>query len=96
VETAVAVYRRMSRHIPTRELNDTMLPIIEQHPPPRVKDKAVKIKYVTQLKKQYPIFVFFCSYPQYVKENYHRFIENKLREKFDFNGVPIEVFFRQK
>ena len=96
VETAIAVYKRKSKRISTRELNDTMLPIIEQHPPPRVKDKSIKIKYITQLQKQYPVFIFFCSYPQYVKENYQRFIENQLREKFDFTGVPIDIFFRQK
>jgi len=96
VETAIAVYKRKSRRIPTRELNDIMLPVIEQHPPPRVKDKLVKIKFITQLPKEYPLFVFFCNHPQYVRESYQRFLENKLREKFDFNGVPIEIFFRQK
>ncbi|MBE0648671.1 MAG: ribosome biogenesis GTPase Der [Bacteroidales bacterium] len=96
VETAIAVFKRKSRKIPTRELNDIMLPIIAQYPPPRVKDKLIKIKFVTQLQKHYPIFVFFCSHPQYVRESYERFLENKLREKFDFNGVPIEIFFRQK
>ncbi|MFC2101708.1 ribosome biogenesis GTPase Der [Bacteroidota bacterium] len=96
VETAIAVFKRRSKRIPTRQLNDIMLPIIEQHPPPRVKDKLVKIKFVTQLQKHYPIFVFFCNHPQYVRESYQRFIENQLREKFDFNGVPVEVYFRQK
>jgi len=96
VETAIAVYKRKSKRIPTRELNDIMLPIIEQHPPPKVKDKLVKIKFVTQLPKHYPIFVFYCNHPQYVRESYQRFLENKLREKFDFTGVPIEIFFRQK
>jgi len=96
VETAIAVYKRKSRRIPTRELNDVMLPVIEQYPPPRVKDKLIKIKFITQLQKPYPIFVFFCNHPQYVRESYQRFLENKLREKYDFNGVPIEIFFRQK
>ncbi|MBC8457532.1 MAG: ribosome biogenesis GTPase Der [Bacteroidales bacterium] len=96
VETAIEVFQRRSKRISTRVLNDTMLPIIQQHPPPRVKDKLIRIKYVTQLPKPYPIFVFFCNHPQYVKEAYQRFLENQLREKFDFNGVPIEIFFRQK
>jgi len=96
VETAIAVFKRKSKRIPTRELNDIMLPIIDQHPPPKVKDKIIKIKFITQLPKHYPIFVFFCNHPQYVRESYQRFLENQLREKFDFNGVPIEIFFRQK
>lgn len=96
VEMAIAVYKRKLKRIPTRELNDIMLPIIEQYPPPRVKDKTVKIKFISQLPKNYPIFVFYCNHPQYVRESYERFLENQLREKFDFNGVPIEIFFRQK
>ncbi|MBN1199850.1 MAG: ribosome biogenesis GTPase Der [Bacteroidales bacterium] len=96
VEMAVAVFKRKSTKIPTRELNDTLLPVIEQNPPPRVKDKLIKIKFITQLPKNYPIFVFFCNHPQYVRENYQRFLENQIREKFNFNGVPIEIFFRQK
>jgi len=96
VEMAVTVYKRRSKKIPTRELNDTMLPVIEQTPPPKVKDKLIKIKFVTQLPKPYPVFVFFCNHPQYVRESYQRFLENQLREKFDFTGVPVELFFRQK
>ena len=78
------------------KLNDVMLPIIENFPPPAVKGKYVKIKYVTQINASSPMFAFFCNLPQYIKEPYKRFIENKLREHFDFTGVPIQIFFRQK
>jgi GTP-binding protein len=73
-----------------------MLPIIEAFPPPSVKGKYVKIKYITQIQGTAPMFAFFCNLPQYIKEPYYRFIENKLRENFDFQGVPIQIFFRQK
>jgi GTP-binding protein len=73
-----------------------MLPIIEKTPPPMTKDKRIKVKFVTQLPTRYPSFVFFCNLPQYVKEPYRRFVENQLREHFDFTGVPVEVYFRQK
>ena len=73
-----------------------MLPIIENYPPPAVKGKYVKIKYVTQINGASPMFAFFCNLPQYIKEPYKRFIENKLRENFDFTGVPIQIYFRQK
>jgi GTP-binding protein len=96
METAVAVYRSRMRKIPTRELNDYILPVIEHTPPPAVKGKYVRIKYATQLPTAFPSFVFFCNLPQYLKDPYKRFIENKLREHFDFTGVPIEIFFRQK
>ena len=96
VETAIEVYRRRTEKIPTRKLNDVMLPIIQQKPPPKVKDKIVKIKYITQLPKSYPIFIFFCNHPQYIKESYQRFLENRLREYFNLTGVSLEIFFRQK
>jgi GTP-binding protein len=96
METAVAVYQSRMRKIPTRELNDYILPLIENTPPPAVKGKYVRIKYATQLPTAFPSFVFFCNHPQYLKDPYKRFIENKLRECFDFTGVPIEIFFRQK
>ncbi len=96
MEAAVKVFKQRSARIPTRELNETMLPIIEKTPPPMTKDKRIKVKYVTQLPTRYPSFVFFCNLPQYVKEPYRRFIENQLRERFDFTGVPVEVYFRQK
>lgn len=96
IETAVAVYNNRSKRIPTRKLNEVMLPIIENYPPPAIKGKYVKIKFCTQLPTPMPQFAFFANLPQYVKDPYRRFIENKLRENFDFNGVPIDVYFRQK
>jgi len=96
METALEVFKRRSLKIPTRELNQAILPVIEQIPPPKVRDKIIRIKYVTQLQKPYPLFIFFCNHPQYVKESYQRFLENQIREKFPFTGVPIEIFFRQK
>ena len=96
IETAVAVYNNRTKRIPTRKLNEVMLPIIENYPPPAIKGKYVKIKFCTQLPTPMPQFAFFANLPQYVKDPYRRFIENKLRENFDFNGVPIDVYFRQK
>lgn len=96
LEAAKAVYENKIKTIATSKLNDVMLPIIENNPPPAIKGKYIKIKYVTQLKGRSPMFVFFCNLPQYVKEPYKRFIENKLRENFDFQGVPIQIWFRQK
>ena len=80
----------------TNELNKIMLPIIEKTPPPSFKRKHLKIKFCTQLPTKYPQFAFFCNSPQYIKESYRRFLENKLREKYNFNGVPIQIFFRKK
>lgn len=96
LEAASQVYKNKLKKIPTSKLNDVMLPIIENFPPPAVKGKYVKIKYVTQINATSPMFAFFCNLPQYVKEPYKRFIENKLRENFDFSGVPIQIYFRQK
>ncbi len=96
IETAVDVYKNRSKKIKTRKLNDVMLPIIQHTPPPAYKDKYVKIKYVTQLPTPYPQFAFFCNLPQYVRDPYKRFLENKLRENFDFTGVPITIFMRKK
>jgi len=96
IETAVAVYNNRTKRIPTRKLNEVMLPIIENYPPPAIKGKYIKIKFCTQLPTLMPQFAFFANLPQYVKDPYRRFIENKLRENFDFNGVPIDVYFRQK
>ncbi len=96
IETAVEVYKNRSKRIPTRKLNDVLLPIIEQTPPPAYKGKYVKIKYITQLPTPYPQFAFFCNLPQYVREPYKRFLENKLREHFDFRGVPVTIFMRKK
>jgi len=96
IETAVEVYQNRSKRIKTSELNDTLLPLIENFPPPAYKGKYVKIKFITQLPTPQPQFAFFCNLPQYVKDPYKRFLENKLREKFDFNGVPISVYMRKK
>ena len=96
IETAVEVYNNRSKKIKTSELNEVMLPIIQNYPPPAYKAKYVKIKFCMQLPTPYPSFVFFCNLPQYVKDPYKRFIENKLRENFDFNGVPITIYFRKK
>ncbi|MDO6810822.1 ribosome biogenesis GTPase Der [Zobellia galactanivorans] len=96
IETTVEVYKNRSKKIKTRKLNDVMLPIIERTPPPAYKDKYVKIKYITQLPTNYPQFAFFCNLPQYVREPYKRFLENKLRENFDFNGVPVTIYMRKK
>lgn len=96
LETAMQVVENRNRKIPTRELNDVMLPIVENNPPPSNKGKYVKIKFITQLPTHSPKFAFFCNLPQYVKEPYKRFLENQLREQFNFTGVPIEIFIRKK
>lgn len=96
IEVASKVYENKVKRIPTSKLNDVMLPIIEHYPPPATKGKYIKIKYVTQLPGKSPMFAFFCNLPQYIKEPYRRFVENKLREHFDFEGVPIQLYFRQK
>ena len=96
IEAASRVYENKVKKISTSKLNEVMLPIIENYPPPATKGKYIKIKYVTQVGAKSPMFAFFCNLPQYIKEPYRRFIENKLRENFDFEGVPIEVYFRQK
>ena len=96
IETAVKVFKVRSEKIKTRKLNDTLLPIIAKYPPPAIKGKYVKIKYITQLPTIHPQFAFFCNLPQYVKEPYKRFLENKIRENFDFTGVPITIFLRKK
>ncbi len=96
IEAAAKVFENKTKKIPTSKLNDVMLPIIEKTSPPATKGKHIKIKYVTQINASSPMFAFFCNLPQYIKEPYKRFIENKLREHFDFSGVPIQIFFRQK
>ncbi|QEE48179.1 ribosome biogenesis GTPase Der [Flavobacterium alkalisoli] len=96
LETAVQVFENRKQRIATSKLNELMLPIIENYPPPALKGKYVKIKFCMQLPTPTPQFVFFCNLPQYVKEPYKRYIENKLRENFDFSGVPIDIYFRQK
>lgn len=96
IETAVDVCKRRTQRISTRKLNDYILPIIEKNPPPALKGKYVKIKFVTQLHSNHPQFAFFCNLPQYVKEPYKRFLENKLRAEYDFSGVTIDIFIRKK
>jgi len=95
-EVAMEVYHNRNRRIPTSELNDVLLPLIDHQPPPMYKGKQVKIKYITQLPSQTPTFAFYCNLPQYVKPPYTRFLENHLRERYDFSGVVIRIFFRQK
>lgn len=95
IETAMAVYANKTRHIKTKELNEFFLPLIETHAPPPIKGKFIKVKYVTQLRGE-ALFMFYCNLPQYVQESYKRFIENKLREQWDFSGVPVVISFRKK
>ncbi len=96
IETAVEVFKNRSKRIKTSVLNNTMLPILQITPPPALKGKYVKIKFCTQLPTPFPSFAFFANLPQYVKEPYKRFLENKLREHFDFMGVPVTIFIRKK
>ena len=96
LNAAAKVYENYTKKIPTSRLNDVMLPVVDDYPPPAWKGKYVKIKYATQLPTKNPKFAFFCNLPQYVKAPYKRFIENKLRENFDFTGCPMQIFFRQK
>ncbi|WP_165732034.1 ribosome biogenesis GTPase Der [Polaribacter sp. 20A6] len=96
IETAVEVFQKRKTKIQTSKFNETMLDIIKTSPPPAIKGKFVKIKYCMQLPTQTPQFVFFCNLPQYVRDSYRRFLENKLRDIYDFSGVPITIYFRQK
>ncbi|MCQ2202370.1 MAG: ribosome biogenesis GTPase Der [Bacteroidales bacterium] len=96
IEQADKVYENRQRKISTSELNDALLPIIGEYPPPATKGKYIKIKYITQLPSATPTFAFFCNLPQYIKEPYKRFLENKMREMWDFTGVPINLVMRKK
>ena len=96
LNAAAKVYENYTKKISTSRLNEVMLPIVGEYPPPAWKGKYVKIKYATQLPTRNPKFAFFCNLPQYVKAPYKRFIENQLRENFDFQGCPMQIFFRQK
>ncbi|MFA7272542.1 MAG: ribosome biogenesis GTPase Der [Crocinitomicaceae bacterium] len=96
LEKAMEVYHNRIQKIPTSELNDVMLDIITANPPPALKGKYVKIKFVTQLPTHAPAFAFFCNLPQYIPDSYKRFLENRMRELFNFQGVPIKIFFRRK
>lgn len=96
LQEALDVYKRRTQRIKTNLLNETLLPIMEQTPPPATKGKYIKIKYIQQLPTHAPTFAFYCNLPQYIKEPYRRFVENQMRKHFNFNGVPIQIFFRQK
>ena len=97
LETAKAVYLNRKRHVSTGRLNEEMLPLIEAYPPPSIKGKYIKIKYCSQIRDTHvPTFVFYANLPQYVKDPYKRFLENKIRERWDFSGCPINIFIRQK
>ncbi|MBL6663785.1 MAG: ribosome biogenesis GTPase Der [Flavobacteriales bacterium] len=96
LEIAIKVSEDRKARISTSKLNDVMLPFIEQNPPPATKGKYIRIKFCTQLPTKTPTFAFFANLPQYIKEPYKRYIENKLRESFDFSGVPLQIFFRKK
>lgn len=96
IETICQVYDRLSTRIKTSALNEVLLPIIQATPPPNIKGKSVSIKYIQQLPSNSVCFAYFCNLPQYINDSYMRFLENKLRENFDFNGVPIRIFFRKK
>ncbi|MCB0762916.1 MAG: ribosome biogenesis GTPase Der [Flavobacteriales bacterium] len=96
LELALEVYQNKIRKVSTSTLNELILEEIENRPPPAYKGKYVKIKYITQLPSKSPAFAFFCNLPQYIKDPYKRFLENKIREHFNFHGVPIRIFFRKK
>lgn len=96
MEKAVEVYGNKTKKIPTSKLNDALLPEIAHYPPPAMKGKLIQIKYVTQINARFPSFAFFCNLPQYVQESYQRFLENKIRANFDFEGVPVRLIFRKK
>jgi GTPase len=96
LEKAFEVFKNRTQKISTSKLNDMLLPLFTETPPPLHKGKRIKVKYITQLPTHYPSFVFFCNLPQYVKDPYKRFVENRMRSMFHFNGVPITLYFRQK
>lgn len=96
LETALEVQQNRSRKIPTSQLNEFLLPIIDHNPPPMYKGKYVRIKYVTQITSQTPTFAFYCNLPQYIKDPYKRFLENKIREEYELSGVAVRLFFRKK
>ncbi|UTW60741.1 ribosome biogenesis GTPase Der [bacterium SCSIO 12741] len=96
LDAGLRVFKNRTKKIATSKLNDFFLPLIEAYPPPSIKGKYIKIKYVTQLPVYYPSFAFYCNLPQYIKDPYKRYLENKLREEFGFTGVPIQIYFRKK
>lgn len=96
LEMAMLVYKSRTQKISTSKLNELLLPVLDHTPPPMHKGKRIKVKYITQLPTHYPAFVFFCNLPQYIKDPYKRFVENQMRTMFDFKGVPMRIYFRQK
>ncbi len=96
LETMLEVYENRSQKISTSKLNDVMLEVIQNYPPPAWKGKYIKIKYCTQVSTPYPTFIFFCNLPQYIKESYERYLENQMRKNFKLDGTPISLFFRKK
>ena len=96
LESAMMVFENRNRHIPTSKLNELLLGAIEAYPPPAHKGKYVKVKYITQLPTVIPSFAFFCNLPQYIRDPYKRYLENKIRANFNFTGIPIQLYFRQK
>lgn len=96
LEAATEAYESKTRRISTSQLNDQLLPVIEQTPPPVVKGKHIKIKYITQLPTKFPAFAFYCNLPQYIRDPYKRFMENQLRSRFNFTGTPVQLYFRKK
>ena len=96
IELAVKVFENKTKRIPTSKLNDALLQEIEKYPPPAWKGKYIKIKYVTQLPTKNPVFAFFCNLPQYIKSPYSRYLENRIRENFDFEGVPVKIVYKNK
>lgn len=96
MEKAVEVFDNKTKKVPTSKLNDVILPLIERNPPPSIKGKMVQIKYITQVVARFPSFAFFCNLPQYIQPSYQGFLENRIREHFDFEGVPLRLIFRKK
>lgn len=96
MELAMNVYENKQRKVSTSKLNELLLPEIEKYPPPANKGKYIKIKYITQLPTKNPVIAFFCNLPQYIKSPYTRFLENRLRENFDFTGVPVKITYKKK
>jgi GTP-binding protein len=96
VDAALGVWQNRQQKITTSKLNEIMGTIIERKPPPSVKGRIISIKYITQLPLFYPAFAFFCNHPKLVPESYKNFLENQMRERFDFSGVPISIYFREK
>ena len=96
LESVIEVYQNRIQRISTSKLNNDILPFIERYPPPATKGKYIKIKYCTMLPTKSPSFAFFANLPQYIKEPYKRYLENKIRETYNFSGVPIQIYFRKK